>query len=290
MNWRTRWAEGENARQRAAYESAITRWSVVDAELRAMLAAARSFDRLSRRESPPWLDLRPGEQLLWLGSDAHLVDAPACPPLAHPGSTNLTIEHLTGPYENAAPVTLKPVDRGPLAVTDRRVVLAGRSRREWAFSKLTGLGHLPSTPCTLMNVTSRATVSGVVLDPAVAVYFRFNLGLGLACGAGDRAGFVAHLERHLAWHQGIRPLPAGLVGPAEAPAPARLALDTVKSWVTRPARGRDRGPGGAGLPIARDVDGADGNDNGPAYVQGPVHVVGDDIYDLDRNHDGVACE
>lgn len=44
------------------------------------------------------------------------------------------------------------------------------------------------------------------------------------------------------------------------------------------------------VPIASDVDCAGGSGNGPAYVQGPVDVIGDDIYDLDRDHDGVACE
>lgn len=47
---------------------------------------------------------------------------------------------------------------------------------------------------------------------------------------------------------------------------------------------------GACVPIARDVDCAGGSGNGPAYVQGPVTVVGTDIYDLDRNGDGVGCE
>jgi hypothetical protein len=44
------------------------------------------------------------------------------------------------------------------------------------------------------------------------------------------------------------------------------------------------------VPIASDVDCAGGSGNGRAYVQGPVNVVGQDIYDLDRDGDGVACE
>jgi resuscitation-promoting factor RpfB len=47
---------------------------------------------------------------------------------------------------------------------------------------------------------------------------------------------------------------------------------------------------GGCVPIASDVDCAGGSGNGPAYVEGPVDVTGDDIYDLDRDHDGVACE
>jgi resuscitation-promoting factor RpfB len=47
---------------------------------------------------------------------------------------------------------------------------------------------------------------------------------------------------------------------------------------------------GACVPIASDVDCAGGGGNGPAYVQGPVTVVGTDIYGLDRDHDGIGCE
>jgi len=47
---------------------------------------------------------------------------------------------------------------------------------------------------------------------------------------------------------------------------------------------------GACVPIASDVDCASGTGNGPAYVDGPVYIVGTDIYGLDRDGDGVACE
>ena len=47
---------------------------------------------------------------------------------------------------------------------------------------------------------------------------------------------------------------------------------------------------GACVPIASDVDCAGGSGNGPAYVRGPITVVGPDVYDLDRDGDGVACE
>ena len=44
------------------------------------------------------------------------------------------------------------------------------------------------------------------------------------------------------------------------------------------------------VPIASDVDCAGGSGNGPAYVKGPVQVIGNDIYELDKDHDGTACE
>lgn len=47
---------------------------------------------------------------------------------------------------------------------------------------------------------------------------------------------------------------------------------------------------GACVPIDSDVDCAGGGGNGPSYVHGPVTVVGSDIYDLDRDGDGVGCD
>ena len=47
---------------------------------------------------------------------------------------------------------------------------------------------------------------------------------------------------------------------------------------------------GACVPIASDVDCAGGSGNGPAYVDGPVTVVGNDIYKLDNDGDGTGCE
>lgn len=47
---------------------------------------------------------------------------------------------------------------------------------------------------------------------------------------------------------------------------------------------------GACVPVASDVDCAGGKGDGPEYVRGPVYVIGTDIYGLDRDGDGVACE
>lgn len=47
---------------------------------------------------------------------------------------------------------------------------------------------------------------------------------------------------------------------------------------------------GVCVPIASDVDCAGGSGNGPAYVSGPLQVVGSDVYDLDRDGDGIACD
>jgi hypothetical protein len=44
------------------------------------------------------------------------------------------------------------------------------------------------------------------------------------------------------------------------------------------------------VPIASDVDCAGGKGDGPAFVKGPVRVIGKDIYHLDGDHDGIGCE
>jgi resuscitation-promoting factor RpfB len=44
------------------------------------------------------------------------------------------------------------------------------------------------------------------------------------------------------------------------------------------------------VPFASDVDCAGGSGDGPAYVEGPVRVVGTDKYRLDADHDGIGCE
>lgn len=44
------------------------------------------------------------------------------------------------------------------------------------------------------------------------------------------------------------------------------------------------------VPIASDVGCAGGKGNGPAYVRGQVYVVGEDVYGLDPDGDGVGCE
>jgi hypothetical protein len=44
------------------------------------------------------------------------------------------------------------------------------------------------------------------------------------------------------------------------------------------------------VPIASDVDCAGGSGDGPAYVSGPVNVIGSDIYGLDSDGNGVGCE
>lgn len=44
------------------------------------------------------------------------------------------------------------------------------------------------------------------------------------------------------------------------------------------------------VPIASDVDCGGGKGDGPGYFYGVAEVIGRDVYDLDRDNDGWACE
>ncbi len=68
-----------------------------------------------------------------------------------------------------------------------------------------------------------------------------------------------------------------------------IGTKTTAPRQTKPAGNCDPNYSGC-VPIASDVDCKGGSGNGPAYVQGPINVIGTDIYDLDSDHDGIACE
>jgi resuscitation-promoting factor RpfB len=70
----------------------------------------------------------------------------------------------------------------------------------------------------------------------------------------------------------------------------RAPVTRVIAVGTKETQQCDPNYSGACVPIASDVDCAGGSGNGPAYVQGPVQVVGTDIYGLDSDGDGIGCE
>lgn len=76
---------------------------------------------------------------------------------------------------------------------------------------------------------------------------------------------------------------------AEQPQTKIILVGTYVATPT-PKPSCDPNYSGACVPIASDVDCAGGSGNGPAYVRGPVYVIGIDIYDLDRDGNGIGCE
>ncbi|WP_311260477.1 G5 domain-containing protein [Microbacterium sp. WCS2018Hpa-9] len=73
-------------------------------------------------------------------------------------------------------------------------------------------------------------------------------------------------------------------------APAPVAVPAPVPLVQQGGGGCDSNYTGACVPISSDVDCAGGSGDGPGYVQGPVQIVGSDIYDLARDGDGIACD
>ncbi len=78
--------------------------------------------------------------------------------------------------------------------------------------------------------------------------------------------------------------------PQTTPPPTTPPPTTVASTTASTSSGCDPNYSGGCVPIASDVDCEGGGGNGPAYVRGPVTVIGSDIYGLDRDNDGIGCE
>lgn len=80
------------------------------------------------------------------------------------------------------------------------------------------------------------------------------------------------------------PKPTPTPAPKETPKPS-----APKPAPEKPKQSCDPNYSGC-VPIDSDVDCAGGSGNGPSYARGPITVIGSDIYDLDRDNDGIACE
>ncbi|WP_433268066.1 hypothetical protein ACQPZF_03255 [Actinosynnema sp. CS-041913] len=87
----------------------------------------------------------------------------------------------------------------------------------------------------------------------------------------------------------VAPPPQATQPPAPKPPTVRTTEAPPPPPPAKPQSGCDSNYSGC-VPIASDVDCQGGSGNGPAYVAGPIRVIGTDIYDLDRNGDGIACE
>jgi resuscitation-promoting factor RpfB len=73
--------------------------------------------------------------------------------------------------------------------------------------------------------------------------------------------------------------------------PTTAATVARPTPTTRAAGGCDPNYAGACVPIDSDVDCGGGSGNGPSYVYAKrFQVVGTDIYGLDADNDGIACE
>jgi hypothetical protein len=211
--WRIRWAEHQNARRGQDYVAAIDAWRRQDADLRAMRHAAASFTGV-RDSGSLSVPLRRDERIYLTLAGVQAVEAPHAAGLPAVTTTIPPVTATAGPV----PAGIRVRDNGQVLVTSRRLVFLGpRNNREWSYDRLTGLIHDPTAPMTLMRVSNRKAVSGVLIDPPAAASFRFNLQLAIADAAGDRAGLVAYLDHLIGDHDHVRPAPPTAAEPAQAP-------------------------------------------------------------------------
>jgi hypothetical protein len=85
--------------------------------------------------------------------------------------------------------------------------------------------------------------------------------------------------------------PSTTIPPTTAPPPPPPTTAAPPTTIEAPAPAPACHPSYSGcVPVADDVDCAGGSGNGPAYVSGPVNVIGPDVYGLDSDHDGIGCE
>lgn len=78
--------------------------------------------------------------------------------------------------------------------------------------------------------------------------------------------------------------------PQQTPEPAPAPQPSQPEATPSPPSNCDPNYSGGCVPIASDVDCGGGSGNGPAYFYGTATVIGSDIYGLDRDGDGLACE
>lgn len=82
----------------------------------------------------------------------------------------------------------------------------------------------------------------------------------------------------------VAPTAPPTIAPTTPPAPPQVAAPPPPSSNCHPNYG------GCVPNDPVDVDCAGGSGNGPSYVRGPIQVIGADVYGLDADHDGIACE
>ncbi|MFE5210654.1 hypothetical protein [Streptomyces sp. NPDC056600] len=111
--------------------------------------------------------------------------------------------------------SLEETDRGEVAVTDRRVLFVGLSkRREWDYGRWLTHEHRPQG-ITLMRVSNRAKVSGIAYSLSEARRIRLAIDVTLADHRGTRDEIIRRTRQELDAHTTDRPVPP----PAASDAP-----------------------------------------------------------------------
>jgi hypothetical protein len=90
------------------------------------------------------------------------------------------------------------IDTGDISFTTQRVVFqGGKYTREWLFSKLIGITHDSSQPCTAIQVSNREKTSGIVYQGRSPDVVRLHLAVAVAIFNGEGAEAAQELREKL---------------------------------------------------------------------------------------------
>ena len=184
-----------------------------------------------------------------------------------------------------------------LESADSRVVVAAKAS---ANASPTPKPSTEPTPKPKVTVSGEWIESEIPFDSVRQDDPNAELGVEGILVAGVAGVTATHFEvtvtdgvetRRVAVSEEIRVAPVNEVIGVGSKAPVVIAPPApAPIQPAAPAGSCDPNYEGGCVPIDSDVDCAGGSGNGPSYVQGPVYIVGTDIYGLDRNGDGVGCE
>jgi hypothetical protein len=239
--WRERWAQKATQRRQAAYDAALSTWQSDDAELTKMISAARTYEGTTDVGASTTV-LKRGERVFYSLPTASLVEVQRAPGQYAGGysgfsfrltrSVRYNVGGSRGTYLQGAE-QLKVTDEGSATITSQRLVFSGsKNTREWAYSKLVSIEHDHERPITIVGVSNRQKVSGLIYPVDATAGARFGLSLALAHFREDRDGFVASLEAEQVAHRNSRPPEPAPALPEEAPASAAALLGVLKTIYT----------------------------------------------------------
>ncbi len=215
-------------KRRAANEAAAK--AKANADLRAAIADLIGVAEGGTAERAGWpLVLKPGERLVYPITDGGLFEprherghwsgrsAGFSVPVTD--GIRFRIGKSAGTYVQGLE---KPtvIDTGDVSFTSQRVVFqGGKYTREWLFSKLIGITHDESQPCTAIQVSNRDKTSGVVYSGLSPDLVRLELAVAVAIFNGDGAEAASELREQL------RALDAGVAtaAPSGVPPPGTTA-------------------------------------------------------------------
>jgi hypothetical protein len=206
--------------------------------------------------------------------DATVGHANAAKVAAPSPSVPTTVAPVPPSHPPSLPVRGPRPDRGR-----RRTVIAGVATvGVLIFAAVVGNGarnDAPTPTSTASDATSALARSVTSADSTAAIPTS-TIPSTTTTGSAKRSTAPANTATATRTRPGTsKPSPKPAPQPEPAPEPTGSGCDPNYSGC---------------VPIASDVDCAGGTGNGPAYVKGPVHVVKTDIYGLDADHDGTACE